>query len=128
MATTLRASVFALLQADTTLRSLLSKAADPYGIYFLHPPKTPVFPVVTFAELAASGDFPRVGSFQTTAWHGDRDAILRQIYATLHNATITATDFGHVKILFDWMGPDLLDATWHVYFRQSRWLYQAIKL
>jgi len=123
----LRVSVFSLLQADTSLRTLLSKSADPYGIYFLAPPKNPTFPIVTFFENAATGDFPRIGAFQITAWHGDRDAILRQIYTTLHNTTFTVDDFGHVKLLFDWMGPDLLDENWHVYFRQARYKFEAQK-
>lgn len=124
---TLRASVFSLLQADVTLRGLLSKTADPYGIYFLSPPKNPTFPVVTIFQNAAAGDFPRISAFQITVWHGDRDAILRQIYATLHNTTFTVDDFSHVKLLYDWEGSDLLDDNWHVYFKQVRYKFEAIK-
>lgn len=123
----LRASVFSLLQADTVLRGLLSKTADPYGIYFLSPPKNPTFPIVTIFENASAGDFPRIGAYQITVWHGDRDAIHRQIYVTLHNATFTADDFGHVKLLYDWNSPDMMDDNWHVYFRQVRYKFEAIK-
>lgn len=124
---TLRESIFSVLQADATLRNLLSKSADPYGIYFMNPPKSPPFQLVTIFENAATGDFPRIGAFQITAWHGDRDAIHRRIYDLLHNQVFTVTDYGHIRLLFDWMGPDLYDQEWHVYFRQARFRFEAIK-
>lgn len=124
---TLKESIYSTLTGDATLRTLLSKTVSPYGIYYFHPPKNPPFPIISYYELAISGDFPRIGAYGFTVWSGDRDAIGKQIFELLHNKSFSVTDLGFIKFLNDGATTELWDTFWHVYYRQFRYGYKAIK-
>jgi hypothetical protein len=125
--TTLRETVFSTLQGDATLRTALSKTATPYGVYAAFPSPKPVFPIVTVAELAAQGDFPRAGHYQFTVWYGNIETISVRIYDLLHNKAFSVSDFGFVTFLFDWSSPEMYDDNWHINYRHFRYAYTGIK-
>ncbi len=74
-----------ILRADTTLRSLLSKAATPYGVYYMKPPAIPVFPVIAYkliGGLTDSADWDaqtRTPILQIVAYGNNADAIMERV-------------------------------------------------
>jgi len=129
---TLKESVYQTLRDDAVaeigLHTLLGKASMPYGVYWLSPPKTPSFPIITyFINAQTKSDLSREIPFNITSWGSDFVAILDRVYTLLHDKSITVTDYGFVKLLYDWSSAEMFDENFKVYFRQDRFLVTGIR-
>jgi len=132
---TLRQAIYAILEADAQLHtgaelgSLLGHySAEPYGLYFLSPPKVPSLPLVTYFFSAQGERKPRQLFLNITAWGDNYEAILERIYSLLSDTQITATDFSVKMLKWDWAGPELFDDDLKCYYQQHRYLCKAWKL
>jgi len=126
-----------ILRADTTLRSLLSKSASPYGVYFSRPPVTsPPFPLVTFKLIGGSVNDAgrdcqtRSLILQVTAYSATNcDAIMEQVERLL-NEVHTFTSMTTCRILnisLDSIGPDDFDVEFNCYTLTHRYRVFLIK-
>ncbi len=132
-----KVKVGTILRADTTLRSLLSKAASPYGIYFARPPVTsPPFPLITFKLIGGSANDAgrdcqtRALILQVTAYSATNcDAIMEQVERLL-NEVHTFTSMTTCRILnisLDSIGPDDFDVEFNCYTLTHRYRVFLIK-
>ncbi len=132
-----KVKVGTILRADTTLRSLLSKVASPYGIYFARPPVTsPPFPLITFKLIGGSANDAgrdcqtRSLILQVTAYSATNcDAIMEQVERLL-NEVHTFTSMTTCRILnisLDSIGPDDFDVEFNCYTLTHRYRVFLIK-
>ena len=125
---TLKEYIYQRLRDNTTLHTLLSKSALPYGVYFMNPPESPDFPIITYFINAQAGRLPRDIPFMITAWGDNYEAIQDRIYTLLHNQMAEVTDYKTLFLKWDWASPEMWDDNYKVYFRQDRFLAKGIKL
>ncbi len=124
---TLNGIIYTTLRDDVTLRALLGKEADPYGIYHLSPPKKPSFPLISYFINAQVSNFPRQIPFMVTTW-GGLIAIKDRVFTLLHDKTIaTATDYGFLLIRYDGSSSEMFDENFKIEFRQDRFLATGIR-
>lgn len=127
-----------LLKADTTLRSLLSKAVAPYGIYFVRPPEKPTFPLLTYKIIGGSVDSASrdtqtrefvlvVSAYSKT----NCNQILERVKAVINQST-SFVDMTSCQVLFIGLensGADDFDPEFQTYVRDYRyrvWLSKII--
>ena len=126
---TLKEYIYQTLRDDDGgLHTLLSKIATPYGVYFMNPPESPDFPIITYFINAQIGRFPREIPFMITAWGNNYEAIQDRIYTLLHNQMAEVTDYKTLFLKWDWASPEMWDDNYKVYFRQDRFLAKGIKI
>ena len=125
-----------ILRADTTLRTLLDKAATPYGVYFTRPPlKSPSLPLVTFKMMGgiASGGWREMQTreivFQFTAYSKtNADQIISRIQHIL-NESVSFTgmsSYNVISVSLDSMLPDDFDPQFNAYTKTHRYrIYTA---
>lgn len=133
---TLRQRVYVILRTDAAngtaghLGDLLGHtAATPYGVYFMNPPETPVFPLITYSIISSAGRMPRIEAFTFTVWGvADKiDPILESIRSLLHEQIIgDTTDVKVVQMMENWIGPFLFDQNYEVYARTARYLVKGV--
>ena len=126
-----------ILRADTTLRSLLSKAASPYGVYFARPPlPNPPFPLVTFKTIGGSANDAgrdcqtRSPILQIVAYSATNcDAIMERVEFLLNQVTsftgMTTCRILHISL--DSFGPDDFDTEFNCYTLTHRYRVFLIK-
>jgi len=124
------AAIFTKLQADTTLRSLLSKSTFPYGVYrhnFL--PDEPPFPIVTLEFIGGPTSRPSAWEdnqcmVTIRVYHGSPAAVLARIEKLLNQRTqvVTATDAEIRTFRNTAKGADLWDDEFQVHFRAEPYL------
>ena len=129
---TLKENLYQTLRDDAVaeigLHTLLGKTSMPYGIYWLSPPRIPAFPIITyFINAQTKNGLSRSIPFNITSWGSDFVAILDRVYTLLHDKSITVTDYGFVKLLYDWSSAEMFDENFKVYFRQDRFLVTGIR-
>lgn len=129
---TLKEAIVAILQTDAQLTtagklghtSLLGRpAASPYGVYFSAPPKVIDLAdgsFLTYFVNSQAGRRPRNIFINITAWGNNFETVMSRVYALLHDASITATDFAVKMIKYDFSGPELFDDEKKCYTRQDR--------
>ena len=129
---TLKEAIVAILKTDAQLTaagklgnsSLLGRStADPYGIYFSAPPESVDLAdgnYITYFVNTQSGRKPRDIFVNITAWGNNFEAVLKRVYALLHDATVVATDFSVKMIKWDFAGPELFDSDKKCYYVQHR--------
>lgn len=133
---TVKEAIYAILKADarisgaTHLGGLLEhRSQSPYGIYFMSPPEKPDFPLITYYEISASGQMPRIEGFNFTVWCNDYEAIHEVIYGLLHKQTLgTTTGVGNVALMWNWSGPVIFDQNYNTYARVCRYLQYGVKI
>ena len=137
---TLRELLYGILRTDAqsavagSLGTLLAHTTvSPYGVYFMNPPKEPVFPLLTYYFGAEVDWIPRVMTLNIVAWSADDlyDELLKRTYTLLHHKEvnlIAATDFDIKKIEWNWDSPDMYDEEFKVYLRQQRYLIYGMKV
>ena len=130
---TIKEAIVAILKTDAQLTgagklgntSLLGRSvADPYGIYFSAPAEVIDLDdgsYITYFVGAQAGYEPRSLFINITAWGKNFEIVLKRVFALLHEATITATDFRALMIKFDNAGPELFDDEKKAYFLQHRY-------
>jgi len=131
---TLRQRIYKVLKDDAKigtvghLGNLLGHTTtDPYGVYFVHPPEKPIFPLITYQDLSSAGRMPRVEAFNFTVWSGSVNAVLELIYGLLHEKHLgDAIDVQPVQMLWNWSGPTIFDENYEVYVRTSRFLVKGV--
>lgn len=133
MITVLRSKLCDLLSGDTTLRTLLGKAASPYGVYFMSPPEKPDWPILTYYEAseteAAGNDWPdalRETLLMVTCWTKTTpDSVLDRVDRILREA-VEKRSFDNLagcevfRVRMEWTGPDIFDSDWNAYARSTR--------
>ena len=126
-----------ILKADTTLRSLLSKAVAPYGIYFVRPPAKPTFPLLIYKIIggsvnAASRDVQTrefvlvISAYSKT----NCNQILERVKAVVNQST-AFTDMTTCRVLFIGLensGGDDFDPEFQTYVRDHRYRVWLLKL
>ena len=112
---------------DIGLHVLLGKASPPYGIYFLSPPESPSFPLITFFINAQTGDFPRTIPFMITAWTQNYVAVLDRVYTLFQDKTITASDYGFLLLKYDGSSAEMYDDPFKIWYRQDRFVATGIR-
>jgi hypothetical protein len=125
-----KTSVQTKLRADTTLRSLLNKAATPFGIYFAHPPLvSPPFPLVTFKIIGGSvNDAARDAQtrsliLQVVAYSSTNcDDIMKRIDSIMTTSyDFTGTSFDVLHINLESIGSDDFDIEFNTYTLTHRY-------
>ena len=132
---TVNEAICSILNADaqiTTsgcLGNLLGKyTTKPYGVYFINPPNAPIFPIITYSEVAASGRMPVTVAINFTAWGNNYEAILNRIYILLHEKIIgSTTGLTAVQIMWNWSGPVIFDENFKVHAQTHRYLVYGVK-
>ncbi len=130
--------IYKTLKADTTLRSLLSKVADPYGIYFFMPPVQPPLPIVTYRPETVINDggineLPRQEEYLLTVYGDNFNAVLEGVYDALQNNTdlstyISVPTLSLLMLKWTWTGSVMYDENFKVYFRPSRFTVKYARL
>ena len=133
-----KVKVGTILRADTTLRSLLSKSASPYGIYFARPPITsPPFPLITFKLIGGSANDAgrdcqtRSMILQIVAYSATNcDAIMERVELLLNQVVSFAsmTTCRILNISLDSFGPDDFDIEFNCYTLTHRYRLFLIKI
>ena len=133
---TLREDIYSLLEADaqldtgTELGTFLHKTTTaPYGVYFLAPPETPDFPILTYYFSAQEGKRPRSLFLNFTAFSKDFlfESILNRVHILLNNQIVTPSDFTHLMMKFDWASSEMFDDDYKIYKLINRYLLKAWK-
>jgi hypothetical protein len=133
----LKVQIASILKADTTLRSLLSKVADPYGVYFVKPPAGPTFPLVTHKISGGSvGGGSRDGQIRSLALRisayskTNTDRIMERIKKILDQAT-SFSGLTSCKVLFigiENIGMDDFDREFQTYVRTDQYRVYLVKM
>lgn len=135
MSQTLRQWVYTTLRDDDVpvigLRALLGKAATPWGVYRQWPPKTPVFPLVTYAVVAEQQRGIRLPDgdiyFNLTAWGSNYIAVRNRVYELLHNQRPAASDYKAMLVYFDQMIMEGFDEDFNTEMRQDRYAVRVVR-
>lgn len=138
MPTTPKQAIYAALSTDAQdsdaghLGNLLGHTSEaPYGVFFMHPPERPDFPLITYHEVAGAGRMPRTDIFHITVWTkiDAYEAIHELIYGLLHEQIITS-DSGVfiVDLMWNWSGPAVYDDNFHVYAQTHRYISKGVKI
>ena len=119
-----------ILRADTTLQTLLSKTATPYGIYYMKPPASPVFPLVAYKLISGPVDdadrYSQTRSLilQITAYSATNcDATMEQVEKTINeaNAFSSMTTCDVLGIAIDTASMEDFDVEFNIYTRTDRY-------
>lgn len=133
---TVRAAIYKILQDDAKigaeghLGNLLNHTSDPpYGVFFVNPPETPNFPLITYQVIGETGKFPfpRDMFMDVTAWGDSCDAIQEVVHTLLDDARVTATDLVVLMLRWIWAGPDIFDDNYKVYTRRHRFQIRGVE-
>ena len=118
-----------VLRADVTLRALLSKAATPYGVYYMKPPIVPAFPLIAYkligGTVSSAGREAQTRALvlQVTAYGPSFDDIMERVETILQgNPVFTGMTTCRVwAISPEVMGFEDFDVEFGTYCRMDRY-------
>ena len=125
-ATTLYNYIRNTMRDDATIRTLTNESTTPYGVYYQHPKKDLIPPLITFSFISRSraAEISQKMVVAITAWGDNFEAIHDAVYDLFHKTAPVTTDYRILIMKFIGSSPELWDDGLQCFYRQDR--YQII--